>query len=282
VQTCALPISNYIYHYIYRDLPIAIGIGNNRLVYADLNNNGTIEPATEIVEENNYYPFGLKHQGYNELPGDGYKYKFLNKEYESSFGLNVTETDFRQYDAALGRFNVMDALSELAPNYTPYRYGFNNPVFWQDATGLFETYGQAMKFLEDNNLNGKISFLDDDDPSQGFTVTVIGGEFDGTTFYNFSELLPDVIVGSDGDGSGGGSDSGSASNSKGSDHKGLQFTEFAYSVAGAYGEAAGKSGKYTQTNGNTGNFNDRSYNRLSKNAKAHYNFTKNLRFLKKA
>ena len=59
----------------------------------------------------------------------------MNKEYEDSFGLNVTETDFRQYDAAIGRFSVMDALSELAPNYTPYRYGFNNPVYWSDPSG---------------------------------------------------------------------------------------------------------------------------------------------------
>ena len=62
------------------------------------------------------------------------------------------------------------------------------------------------------------------------------------------------------------------------DHKGLQFTEFAYSVAGAYGEAAGKVENTVKQTGNTGNFNDRSYNRLSKNAKAHYNFTKNKDF----
>lgn len=141
--------ANYIYHYIYRD-----HLGNNRLVYADLDGNGVINPATEIVEENNYYPFGLKHQGYNDLPGVGYKYKFLNKEYESSFGLNVTETDFRQYDAAIGRFNVMDALSELAPNYTPYRYGFNNPIFWQDKTGLFESWDAANAYSRSKGLKG--------------------------------------------------------------------------------------------------------------------------------
>src|SRR5690554_8025910 len=62
--------ANYIYHYIYRD-----HLGNNRLVYADLDGNGVINPATEIIEENNYYPFGLKHQGYNNLPGAGYKNK---------------------------------------------------------------------------------------------------------------------------------------------------------------------------------------------------------------
>ena len=38
--------ANYIYHYIYRD-----HLGNNRLVYADLNGDGVINPATEIVDE---------------------------------------------------------------------------------------------------------------------------------------------------------------------------------------------------------------------------------------
>jgi len=54
--------NQYIYNYIYKD-----HLGNNRLVYADLDGNGVINPATEIIEENNYYPFGLKHKGYNEL-----------------------------------------------------------------------------------------------------------------------------------------------------------------------------------------------------------------------
>lgn len=48
----------------------------------------------------------------------------------------------------------MDALSELAPNYTPYRYGFNNPVFWQDATGLFESYDAAEEYRKSNRLFG--------------------------------------------------------------------------------------------------------------------------------
>src|SRR5690606_15001423 len=100
------------------------------------------------TRQNNYYPFGLKHEGYNDLPSDGYKYKLLNREYEDSFGLNVTETDYRQYDAALGRFNVMDMMSEMAPDHTPYRYGFNNPVYFSDATGLFESYGAAQQWID--------------------------------------------------------------------------------------------------------------------------------------
>src|SRR5690606_11942311 len=142
----------YIYYIIHRD-----HLGNNRLVYADLDGNGTINPATEIVEESNYYPFGLKHEGYNELPGDGYKYKLLNREYEDSFALNVTETDYRQYDAALGRFSVMDILSEMAPDHTPYRYGFNNPVYFSDATALCERSAAAVRWIDTSGLSNATS-----------------------------------------------------------------------------------------------------------------------------
>ncbi|WLD24301.1 DUF6443 domain-containing protein [Flavobacterium dauae] len=165
----------YIYHYIYKD-----HLGNNRLVYADLDGNGTINPATEIVEESNYYPFGLKHEGYNELQGNGYKYKLLNREYEDSFAFNVTETDYRQYDATLGRFNVMDVLSEMAPDFTPYRYGFNNPVFFSDASGLFESYGAAQSWIDTWGLsNASISY------NQYKNVYEI--ENDGVSFYQRGE-----------------------------------------------------------------------------------------------
>ncbi|SFO39187.1 RHS repeat-associated core domain-containing protein [Paenimyroides ummariense] len=81
-------------------------------------------------------------------------YKFLNKEYEDSFALNVTETDYRHYDSALGRFNVLDPMAELALDFTPYRYGFNNPVYWEDSTGLFESYGAAQSWIDKWGLIG--------------------------------------------------------------------------------------------------------------------------------
>ena len=48
----------YDYVYQYKDLPIAIGMGNIRLSYSDANYDGLISATSEIVEENNYYPFG--------------------------------------------------------------------------------------------------------------------------------------------------------------------------------------------------------------------------------
>ncbi len=46
--------------------------------------------------------------------------------------------DFRQYNPALGRFSAIDAAAELAQNWTPYRFAFNNPILYADPTGLWE------------------------------------------------------------------------------------------------------------------------------------------------
>jgi RHS repeat-associated protein len=129
-------------------------LGNIRLKYCDLNQNGSIE-TNEILEENNYYPFGLKHNGYNtDISGLANKYRYNYREYQSELGLNLTAMDFRQYDAALGRFNGMDRLTELAPGMTPYRFGFNNPTYWSDPTGLFENRAAAMAHISQYGLTG--------------------------------------------------------------------------------------------------------------------------------
>ncbi|WP_177175267.1 hypothetical protein [Chryseobacterium taichungense] len=38
----------------------------------------------EVLEENDYYPFGLKHEGYNVLAGNSaYQYKYNGKELQT-------------------------------------------------------------------------------------------------------------------------------------------------------------------------------------------------------
>ncbi len=105
------------------------------MVYADLNGNGVIDPATEIIEENNYYPFGLKHKGYNELLGEGYKYKYNGKELQDELGLNMYDYGARNYDPALGRWNRIDNKAEIYYALTPYNYAGNTPVQAIDVDG---------------------------------------------------------------------------------------------------------------------------------------------------
>ncbi|UZT98330.1 hypothetical protein ODZ84_01805 [Chryseobacterium fluminis] len=49
----------------------------------------------EVVEESNYYPFGLKHQGYNALAGDpAYQYQYNGRELQKESGCMIMERDF--------------------------------------------------------------------------------------------------------------------------------------------------------------------------------------------
>ena len=115
-------------------------LGNIRLSYTDADGNGIIA-TSEIVEENNYYPFGLKHKGYNgNIIGRHHKYMFGGKELQDEIlGSNSFEVyDFgaRNYDAALGRWMNLDPLAEKMRRHSPYIYAFNNPIYFIDPDGM--------------------------------------------------------------------------------------------------------------------------------------------------
>jgi len=135
--------NQYLYTYQYKD-----HLGNIRLTYRDgYRNHPTLEYAkdgviqvTEIIEENNYYPFGLKQKGYNELADysvtNKYKYAYGGKELNDELGLDLYDFGARNYDPALGRWLNVDPLAEKYPGWTPYHYVHNNPINLIDPTGM--------------------------------------------------------------------------------------------------------------------------------------------------
>jgi len=62
-------------------------------------------------------------------------------ELNGDFGINWYETTFRGFDAQLGRFMQIDPLADILTSITPYNYGFNNPVYFNDPTGLIGEKG---------------------------------------------------------------------------------------------------------------------------------------------
>lgn len=121
---------NYVYNY-------TDNLGNVRLTYADLNNNGTIEASSEILDEKNYYPFGGEHAGYNTaVKGTYHPYGFNGKEEQDELGLQWMDFGARNYDKWLGRWMNVDPLSEIAPDKTPYHFVSNNPINRIDPNGL--------------------------------------------------------------------------------------------------------------------------------------------------
>ncbi|MDR6764317.1 RHS repeat-associated protein [Flavobacterium sp. 2755] len=123
---------NGVYSYVfqYKD-----NLGNIRLSYGK-------NPATqvlEIIEENNYYPFGLKHKGYNIAAvstNQAGKYKYNGKELQDELQLNVYDYGARNYDPALGRWMNIDPLAEQMRRFSPYNYAFNNPLRFTDPDGM--------------------------------------------------------------------------------------------------------------------------------------------------
>jgi RHS repeat-associated protein len=64
------------------------------------------------------------------------QFKYNGQEFQDELELNMTAMDFRQYDNALGRFHGVDLLAEVDYSGSPYSFGFNNPVYFSDPSGL--------------------------------------------------------------------------------------------------------------------------------------------------
>ncbi len=122
------------YVYQYKD-----HLGNIRLSYSDTDGNGSITAATEILEENNYYPFGLKHKGYNDggtaFANIALKKTYNGKEFQDELGLDWHDYGARNYDASLGRWMNIDPLAEKYESQSPYTYAANNPAVFVDYDG---------------------------------------------------------------------------------------------------------------------------------------------------
>ncbi|MFL0108832.1 RHS repeat domain-containing protein [Tenacibaculum maritimum] len=128
------------YVYQYKD-----HLGNVRLSYADQDKDGVITPSTEIIEESNYYPFGLEHKGYNNNISSlgnstaqkfGYNGKELNDDLVGGSRLNWHDFGARNYDASLGRWMNLDPLAEEMRRYSPYNFAFDNPIYFVDPDGM--------------------------------------------------------------------------------------------------------------------------------------------------
>lgn len=115
----------YQYFYQYKN-----HLGNVRLNYAQG------EDGLMIKEENNYYPFGLKHKGYNiVIVGRDHKYGYGYKEEQDELGLEWMDFHARNYDAVLGRWMNINPLSEMTPFVSTYTYVLNNPILFKDPDG---------------------------------------------------------------------------------------------------------------------------------------------------
>lgn len=122
--------------------------GNTRITYADDNNDGNIDASSEVRSEQNYYPFGLEHKGYNNV-SYGVKNNlktYQGQEFTEDLGLNTHEWKYRISDPTIGRFWQIDPLAE--------DYTYNSTYAFQENTlGM----GIELEGLETWNWDDEIS-----------------------------------------------------------------------------------------------------------------------------
>ena len=150
VNCIMLTPTSYDFRYVFNYVD---HLGNIRLSYG-------LDPATQqvkVLEENHYYPFGMKQSGYNMTLRSYNKqqsnvaitqvcatcpavfkinYKYNGKELQSELDLNVYDYGARMYDPADGLWLQIDPLAEMYRRHSPYNYAVNNPVFFIDPDGM--------------------------------------------------------------------------------------------------------------------------------------------------
>ena len=147
---------SFDYVYQYKD-----HLGNIRLSYKDISTNST--PVLEIIEENNYYPFGLQHKGYNNVVSSNSnsvasKYKYNGKEHQEELGLDWYDYGARNYDASLGRWMNLDPLAEKYLKTSPYTYAINNPILFIDPDGMQIEYANDPDKTRKENRQARRKF----------------------------------------------------------------------------------------------------------------------------
>jgi len=111
----------YDYNYYLGD-----NLGNTRVTF------GTKTGTAVLYQQDDYYPFGLEISRSVTSPKNEYLYN--KKELQEEF----TEYDYgaRYYDPVIGRWTSVDPLAEKMRRHSPYNYGFDNPIRFEDPDGM--------------------------------------------------------------------------------------------------------------------------------------------------
>ncbi|MFZ7134131.1 MAG: RHS repeat domain-containing protein, partial [Eubacteriales bacterium] len=128
------------------------------------------DETKKILDQTDYYPFGMSMN--MALHGSGQKnlYKYNGKELqEDKIGngeLDWYDYRARFYDAAIGRWHVVDPLAEDYPNTSLYAYVLSNPLKFTDPDGM----RVDIDIYNKNNTETPVVSLKTDDINASFVL----------------------------------------------------------------------------------------------------------------
>jgi RHS repeat-associated protein len=138
-------------------------------VYINISNEGSVQPdvffddlkvehvKSPIVQQDDYYPFGLAFNSYQRENSTLNSYQYNGKELQNELDLGWLDYGARMYQSDLGRFSTVDPLVSLMPSWSPYNYTYDNPINFIDPTGMAPD-----KYDDDDDSSRKWTPLVDD------------------------------------------------------------------------------------------------------------------------